>query len=62
LPVINSAENVAVLLRGENKSEIAKRVIEEKDPSLPAALVRPVDGRVIFVLDKKASSQLTHLS
>jgi 6-phosphogluconolactonase len=62
LPVINNAENVAVLLSGENKSAIARRVIEEKDPSLPASLVKPAEGRMIFVLDRKASSQLTHLS
>ncbi|MEJ2695825.1 MAG: 6-phosphogluconolactonase [Candidatus Sulfobium sp.] len=59
LPVINSARNVAVLLSGDNKCEIAERVIEARDASLPASLVRLRDGRLIFLLDSKAASKLS---
>ncbi len=61
LPVINNAENVAVLLSGENKSETAKRVIEARDASLPASLVEPRDGRLMFLLDRMAALQLLNL-
>lgn len=61
LPVINNSENVAVLLRGENKSEIARRVIETRDTSLPASLVRPVNGRLLFLLDAGAALRLNDL-
>ncbi len=61
LPVINNAKNVAVLLSGENKSEAAKRVIEARDASLPASLVEPRDGRLMFLLDRMAASQLSDL-
>lgn len=58
LPVINNAENVAVLLSGGNKARIARRVIEARDVSLPASLVRPRDGRLLFLLDRKAALEL----
>jgi 6-phosphogluconolactonase len=60
LPVINNAENVVVLMRGENKSRIARRVIEARDSSLPASLVRPREGRLLFLLDRKAASELSN--
>jgi 6-phosphogluconolactonase len=61
LPVINNTEKVAVLLRGENKSEIARRVIEERDASLPASLVEPRNGRLLFLLDSMAALRLSNL-
>lgn len=58
LPVINNSRNVVVLLSGENKSGIARRVIEAREASLPAALVSPSEGRLLFLLDKEAASEL----
>lgn len=58
LPVINNSRNVIVLLRGENKAAIARRVIQVRDTSLPASLVSPGDGRLMFLLDEKAASEL----
>jgi 6-phosphogluconolactonase len=58
LPVINSAEMVFFLVTGENKSAVVKSVIERKDPSLPAAMVEPDSGMLIFLLDREAASNL----
>ena len=61
LPVINNAENVAVLLSGRGKSSIAKRVIESGDVSLPASRVRPDKGRLLFLLDREAASEFSDM-
>ena len=61
LPVINNARNVTVLLSGTNKSGIAKRVIEGQDRSLPASHIKPRDGKLIFLLDRKAASGLSRI-
>ncbi len=54
LPVINNAENIIFLVGGKDKAPMVKRVIEERDPSLPASLVDPVKGNLFFLLDKGA--------
>jgi 6-phosphogluconolactonase len=59
LPVINSAKNIIFLAHGREKSVVIKRVIEERDTSLPASLVKPGRGRLIFLLDCDAGSLLT---
>lgn len=59
LPVINSAKNVIFLASGKNKSAVVKEVIEKKDSVLPAALVKPERGNLLFVLDSGAGSDLS---
>ena len=59
LPVINSAKNIVFLAHGREKATIIKRVIEERDVSLSASLVKPGRGRLIFLLDRDAGSLLT---
>jgi 6-phosphogluconolactonase len=58
LPVINSAKNIIFLAHGKEKATVIKRVIEERDISLPASLVKPERGRLIFLLDRDAGSLL----
>ena len=58
LPVINSAKNVILIARGREKAMVIKKVIEEKDVSLPATLVNPDRGRLVFLLDSEAGSLL----
>jgi 6-phosphogluconolactonase len=57
LPVINNAANVFILVTGNAKAAVVRRVVEERDQSLPAALVQP-KGRLFYVLDAAASSEL----
>jgi 6-phosphogluconolactonase len=58
LPAINRARLVLFLVSGEKKAPVLKRVIEDRDPALPASLVHPVPGRLIFGADRPAASRL----
>lgn len=58
-PVINNAHNIIFLAAGENKAKAVKDIVENKDSILPAAMVRPHNGKLIFILDKGAGSLLT---
>jgi 6-phosphogluconolactonase len=59
LPVINHAEHVIFFVRGENKAFVLKKIIGGDDPSLPASMVQPRSGNLLFVIDREASSQLS---
>ncbi|CAL1360191.1 unnamed protein product [Linum trigynum] len=63
LPVINSASNVAVVAAGESKAEAVHLAIDETEPddgktSLPARMVQPRNGKLVWFLDKLATSKL----
>ncbi|GMJ08144.1 6-phosphogluconolactonase 1 [Hibiscus trionum] len=61
LPVINSASNVAIVATGEIKAEavhLAINNVEPDRPSLPAQLVQPAQGKLVWFLDKQAASKL----
>ena len=58
LPVINNAENIIFLVTGEGKSGVLRRVILEQDGQLPATLVRPSRGRLIFLTDRASACLL----
>ncbi|XP_039131373.1 probable 6-phosphogluconolactonase 1 [Dioscorea cayenensis subsp. rotundata] len=63
LPVINSASNVVVLATGEDKATAMHFAVddsgEEFDASaVPACLVRPVDGKLVWFMDMLAASKL----
>jgi 6-phosphogluconolactonase len=61
LPVINAAETVIFLVSGKNKADVAKKVLIEKDHSLPASLVNPEKGNLIFLIDKAAALYLKNV-
>jgi len=64
LGVINQATVVLFLASGESKASILKTILEpmqESDRQLPAALVRPERGRLIWLLDRPAAAKLTGL-
>ena len=58
LPVINSSENVIFLVAGKKKAAVVKRVLQDKDASLPAGRVDPKKGSLIFLVDKSAGMYL----
>lgn len=64
LPVINSASNVAVVATGGSKAEAARLAINDNmEPdsltsSLPARLVDPGNGKLVWFLDKEAASKI----
>jgi 6-phosphogluconolactonase len=61
LPVINRAETVIFLVSGKNKADVVKKVLTEKDSSLPASLVNPEKGDLIFLIDKEAALHLKNI-
>lgn len=58
LPVINSARRVLFLAAGKEKAPVVREIVEGKNTSYPAALVRP-QGELIWLLDKEAAGNLT---
>ena len=61
LPVLNAARCVMFLISGTDKAAALKAVLEGDAPGeqYPAKLVRPSDGRLIFLVDRAAASELS---
>jgi 6-phosphogluconolactonase len=57
LPVLNAARAVTFLAAGSEKADAVKKAIAG-DPSIPAGLVRPHNGRLSFFLDPEAAARL----
>ncbi|KAA8532884.1 hypothetical protein F0562_032999 [Nyssa sinensis] len=61
LPVINSASNVAVVVTGSSKAEVVHLAIDDVEadcPSLPARMVQPAKGKLVWFLDMPAASKV----
>ena len=59
-PTINNAANIIFLVGGENKAKTLQKVLEtEFQPEkLPSQAVKPVDGELLWLLDKSAAEFL----
>lgn len=59
-PVLNAARNILFLVAGEKKAPAVHSILETNVTcqARPAACVQPTDGRLIWLLDKGAASQL----
>lgn len=57
--VINNADNIIFLASGSNKAKTVKEVIEEGNNLLPAAMVRPKNGKLFFLMDESAGLHLS---
>jgi 6-phosphogluconolactonase len=59
-PVLNSAATVAFLVSGTDKAPALHEVLESDAPGdqYPAKLVHPTDGKLIWLIDRAAASQL----
>lgn len=63
LPVINAAATVLVMVTGEKKADCIRQVlgVESTGAPLPAQLIKPNNGRLVWLLDASAASRLkTH--
>jgi 6-phosphogluconolactonase len=57
-PVLNAAACVVYLVSGSVKAKVVKAALTERSATLPAGLVRPTDGRLVWLLDRAAASLL----
>ncbi len=59
-PVINKAKTVLFIVTGKNKSKIVSQIILRKEGSelYPANFVKPEHGRLYWLMDEDASSDL----
>ena len=48
LPVINHARNVLFFTAGNEKGKLAERIFLEKEKSVPASLVDPLNGKTFW--------------
>lgn len=53
--VINNASVITFLVTGENKKEILKKVLVEKNKTFPAEFIKPVSGELKFYVDEAAA-------
>ncbi len=56
-PVINAASQVIFLVSGSEKAKVVKAALSE-GATLPASLVAPTEGRLVWMLDRDAASRL----
>ncbi|MCK5140347.1 MAG: 6-phosphogluconolactonase [Thermodesulfovibrionia bacterium] len=59
LPVINNAVNIIFLIAGRNKAKVIKDVLEDGTHELPAAMVKPEKGKLLFLIDERAASLIS---
>ncbi|HEY6373411.1 MAG TPA: 6-phosphogluconolactonase [Candidatus Sulfotelmatobacter sp.] len=61
LPVLNAAHCVAFLVSGTDKAAMLKTVLEENAPpeQYPSKLIRPSNGKLIWLVDRAAASHLS---
>jgi 6-phosphogluconolactonase len=57
-PVLNAAARVAFLVAGPEKAKIVKAVVVDRAADLPATMVAPTTGRLVWLLDRAAAAAL----
>jgi 6-phosphogluconolactonase len=58
---INAADRVTFLVSGKSKAEMLKQVLEgtEQPYELPAQLIQPISGNLLWLLDEPAAAKLS---
>jgi 6-phosphogluconolactonase len=59
LPVLTHARSICFMVSGNSKAAIMKTMFLDSKAPLPAQLVRPLTGRLLWLLDEAAASLLT---
>ncbi len=55
LPVINHAANIFFLVSGRRKRAVMRKLRQGHDRTLPAAMVKPEGGSLLFLMDREAA-------
>ncbi len=58
LPLINASRAVTFVVSGAEKAAMVRRVLRDRDTSLPSHMVQPTDGELCWMLDKAAAREL----
>lgn len=59
LPLLNQARHIVFLITGEEKAKTVQAVLEGKKLRLPAQKIGPPNGRLTWLLDRRAASLLS---
>lgn len=54
LPIINNSKNIIFLAAGSSKAEIINKIFSNENLNLPVQLVKPVNGKISWFIDKEA--------
>jgi 6-phosphogluconolactonase len=59
-PLLNNADTIVFLVSGKDKAEVLQKVLngDHKPDLLPAQLIRPTHGKLIWLVDQAAASRL----
>ncbi|HEY7351641.1 MAG TPA: 6-phosphogluconolactonase [Terriglobales bacterium] len=57
-PVLNNGKSVMMLVSGDEKAEMVRRALKDPSANLPCQGVRPVNGELVWFLDKGAAVKL----
>jgi len=57
-PLINHAAEILFLVAGEDKSQVLKEVLQGKPGVYPCQRVKPINGRLLWIIDKAAAKLL----
>jgi len=57
-PVLNAAGCVAFLVAGSEKAKVIKAALGDRAAGLPASMVCPANGRLVWLLDRPAAALL----
>jgi 6-phosphogluconolactonase len=57
-PVLNHAASVMFLINGDEKADMVQKALKDPSANLPCQKVRPVDGELLWYLDKGAAAKL----
>jgi 6-phosphogluconolactonase len=58
LPLINHARRVAFFVSGADKASVLAKVLDGPPGALPAQLVQPADGELLWLVDRAAAREL----
>jgi 6-phosphogluconolactonase len=59
LPVLNNAAVVEFLVSGKEKAGIVHQVLDGDEDQFPSHMIRPRNGRLVWLLDQAAASELS---
>jgi 6-phosphogluconolactonase len=58
-PVLNAAACVMFLASGPDKAQILREVFENRSANLPSQAIRPTNGKLLWLVDSAAASNLS---